>query len=116
MARGYARLIPNAQRKITDPARMQPAPCILHAQAILPFSLKAFNFLKQLALSHAAPKKTVKISTFCKVTTCCQQGVYKRRLKLVFTKTLKRGKKLSQRLKQGPLLGADAGRNRSKAL
>src|SRR5271157_3388274 len=48
-----------------------------------------FNFLKQLALSHAALKKNVKIAAFCKVITCCQRGIYKNTLKVVFTKTLK---------------------------
>jgi len=37
----------------------------LHAQAILPFSLKGgFDFLKQLALNHIAPGKTMKFSEF----------------------------------------------------
>jgi hypothetical protein len=34
----------------------------------------------------------VKISAFCKVRTCYQQGVYKRTLKLVFTINAELGK------------------------
>jgi hypothetical protein len=34
----------------------------------------------------------VKISAFCKVTTCCPQGGYKSPLTLVFTTALKLGK------------------------
>jgi hypothetical protein len=49
----------------------------------------SLKFSRQLALNHIAPKKTVKISAFCKVTTCCQQGGCKRTMKLVFTTTLK---------------------------
>jgi hypothetical protein len=42
-----------------------------------------------MAFGDGGPEKTVKISAFFKVTTTCQQGIYKRTLKLVFTKTLK---------------------------
>jgi hypothetical protein len=61
-------------------------PCIFYAEATLPFSLKGsperfrgrvLIFSRQLALNHIAPKKTVKISTFCKVITSCQQGTYR---------------------------------------